>query len=392
MGNDMAANDSLLLLGCGDDKLKKFLQKMGYDLHISNEGEELPAIVGQNLIDLIYIDNQIAKDAVELCAFLRGQENTKEIPIVYLTENCSDRAALAEYGIDGIEFIDAPCGTGSLASKIATQLRMRKMRGEDETKASLSEMNAALRDLNNRFTKELEDARKIQQSLLPKKLPQLPGLEIAASYEPLEEVGGDWFYVEKRESGKLSVQIADVTGHGLSAAFIGSITKLALKAADCDLPHELMEEMNRLMAPQMLEGKFVTMFSYLVDPQTGTLDYARAGHPPGLHLDRKTGKVSQLLGDGFAVGFFEEAEYTHEQTTLGEDDLFLVMTDALPESQNMAGEYYGFDRMSTLLEAMPKSISPTEVISEVITDFEKFRNGRLLKDDVTLIVLKKVSS
>ncbi len=381
--------DSVLLLGSGDAKLKAFLQKMGYSLFESVDGTGIHDHLDREVIDIVVVDDEIGGDVEELCTFLRGHDKTKDIPILLLSSDTARRDEITKRELDRIEFVDAPCSVGSLVSKIATELRVRKLKGENEDQASLSEINASLRDLNNRFKKELEEARAIQQSLLPKRLPAARGMEIAASYEPLEEVGGDWLYVSKTSEGKMSVQIADVTGHGLSAAFICSMTKLAMTAAAKELPHELLQEMNRLMAPQMPEGKFVTMFSYLYDPQTGHLDYARAGHPPGLLLRKKKGEVEQLLGDGFAIGFFEESEYSQQETSLEPGDILLIMTDALPEGLNMSGEAYGYDRMSELMLRLAEDASPTRVIAEVIRDFEKFRAGRILKDDVTLIALKR---
>lgn len=188
----------------------------------------------------------------------------------------------------------------------------------------------------------------------------------------------------------MSVQIADVTGHGLSAAFIGSMTKLALSATAFEEPDKLLSSMNSLMAPQMPEGKFVTMFSYLYDPESGKLHYARAGHPPGLLVRYSKGEVAQLKGDGFAVGFFDESEYQLQEDYLEPSDILVVLTDALPESQNMAGELYDYDRMASVLLKAGPACTAAEALSLLIGDFESFREGRILKDDVTLIALKRV--
>lgn len=383
------APDSVLILGNDNQKLKAFLGKMGYALFEGSDGPQIQKYINDEIIDIVVLDEKFGGDVEELCSYLRSQERTRDIPILFLNSDAERRREIEERQISGIQFVDQPYSVGSLVSKIATELRVRKLKGGQEEKASLSEINASLRDLNNKFIKQLEEARAIQQSLLPPRIPGAKGMEIAASYEPLEEVGGDWLYISKTASSKISVQIADVTGHGLSAAFICSMTKLAMTAAAKELPHELLGEMNKLLAPQMPEGKFVTMFSYLYDPATGKLDYARAGHPPGLLVRRKQGIVEQLLGEGFAIGFFEESEYSHESTQLEPGDVLLIMTDALPEGMSMSGETYGYDRMSEVLLRLDESCSPTRVIAEVIRDFEKFRAGRILKDDVTLIALKR---
>jgi sigma-B regulation protein RsbU (phosphoserine phosphatase) len=246
-----------------------------------------------------------------------------------------------------------------------------------------------LRDFTEKFKRELDEARAIQQSLLPKTLPHDPRFEIAALYEPLEEVGGDWFYIDQSSSGKLRVQIADVTGHGLSAAFIGSMTKLAMMAAGEEAPAALLTRMNALMAAQIPEGKFVTMFSYALDPVSGALRYARAGHPQGLLFRAETGEVEELHGEGFPVGFFEDSHYEEREAQLSSGDFIVVLTDCIPEAQNMGGETYGFERLRESLIRVGKTAkTPSEVIAKLVDDFENFRAGRILKDDVTLIVLR----
>ncbi len=382
--------DTILIIGSGDEKLKKFLTKMGHDLIVSDDGMDLAERLAGQIIDLAILEGSAEDTSVELCSFLRTDEVTKEVPILFVSHSGLQESEIKERGIDLVEYIESPYSVGSMVSRVATMLRLRKFAGKDEEKASLGEVNAALRDLNERFKKELDEARHIQQSLLPKSLPKDDRFDMAASYEPLEEVGGDWFYIEKKESGKIAVQIADVTGHGLSAAFIGSMTKLAMVAANKELPHELLEEMNRLMAPQIPDGKFVTMFSYLYDPETGHMHYARGGHPPGLLLKRAEGEVVELKGDGFAVGFFDEGMYTAHETEMAPGDILVVMTDALPEGQNMSGEYYGFEHMSKLMRESSPDISCGKLLKEIIVDFEKFRDGRVLKDDTTLIALKRL--
>ncbi len=143
------------------------------------------------------------------------------------------------------------------------------------------------------------------------------------------------------------------------------------------------------MAPNMPEGKFVTMLSYLYDPDTGELHVARAGHPPGLLLHRKSNAVTRVLGDGFAVGFFEEGSYSMESHQLDPGDIFLVYTDAIPESVGMRGEAYGIERAEELLLRTDPEKSAAEVLGDLLEDFDQFREGRVLKDDVTVIALKR---
>jgi sigma-B regulation protein RsbU (phosphoserine phosphatase) len=382
--------DSLLLLGIQDEKLSNFLRKLGYNVVDQEPDKPIPDLLSGNVFDLIILEERLGISPTDICQFFRTEEATKQVPILYVGCDENGEKSIVDSALSKITTVKAPYKLGALVSKIATELRMRKFAGKDEETASIGEINSRLRELNERFTKEMAEARDIQMSLVPTKLPKSEYFDVACSYQPLEEVGGDWFNVQVLADGKLSVQIADVTGHGLSAAFIACITKLAVNAAAKEKPSELLAEMNRLMAPIIPGGKFVTIFSYLFDPETGTLEYARGGHPPALLVKRKAQQVKQLKGQGFAIGFFEEAEYSSESEPMDVGDVIMIYSDVLPESQNMKGDTYDYDRMSKVLLNSPLNTSSAQLLQSVLNDFDEFRDGRLIKDDVTVVVMRRV--
>jgi sigma-B regulation protein RsbU (phosphoserine phosphatase) len=329
-------------------------------------------------------------DVEGICALFRRQQNTRAVPIVCI----ADREIEAEAREDlsqAVEFVQTPFSVGALASRIALTLRLRKIAGKDERKSSLAEINANLRDHNSKFKKELEEARAIQESLLPRVLPRDPRIELAVSYEPLDEVGGDWYFANTTKSGSISLQIADVSGHGLSAAFIGSMAKLAMTAAGTEEPSVLLESMNRLLAPQIPSGRFVTMGSCLYDPGTGKVQWARAGHPPALILRRKSHEVVTLLGEGFAVGFFEDSSYTLLEDKLEIGDALLMFTDGITEAQDLSGDAFGMERLSTALLSTGQGQSCADMLRVVLDAFDAFRGERLIRDDVTVLLLKRTA-
>jgi sigma-B regulation protein RsbU (phosphoserine phosphatase) len=288
-----------------------------------------------------------------------------------------------------VEVVPSPLSVGTLASRIATQLRLRKAAGLSNERSSLAEINAALRDHNTRFQKDLEEARSIQQGLLPKQLPSDPRFQIAVSYQPLEQVGGDWYFVDFPNHKHLRLHIADVSGHGLPAAFIGSMAKLAMVAAERERPDELLSVMNKYLAPQLPSGRFMTMGTCLYDPATGRVQWARAGHGPALILSRASNEVTQLLGNGFPLGFVTEASYELIEHTLEPGDSLLLYTDGLTEAQNRDMQQFGVERLSAALSAAPSKGGSGEVLRSIVDAFTTFLEGRLLKDDVTLMLLRR---
>ncbi|MBX7143733.1 MAG: SpoIIE family protein phosphatase, partial [Oligoflexia bacterium] len=365
--------DSLLLVGSEDPKLDKFLQRLGYQVIQSDGKTPLTEVLTSTTYDMVIIDSRANKNLVEFCEFLLAHESTKTVPIVGISESPAERYNLKELCLSKVELADAPYSIGSLAARIATQLRLAKFAGTDARTASLTEANAALRELNKRFGKELEEARGIQESLLPKELPKDDRFSIAASYQPLNEVGGDSYHVAVGPNGKLTVQIADVTGHGISAALIGSMTKLALAAAAKEEPDELLTDMNRLISPQLPEGRFVTVCSYLYDPTNGQLVSARGGHPPVMILQRASGKVLQLKAEGFPLGFLPDSKYKSASASLEVNDIALLITDGISEAQNRAHDTYGLDNIGKSLLSSDPSWGAKEILAHVLKDFNKFR-------------------
>lgn len=379
--------DTILLLSPEEQKLEKFLLKMGYEVFIPTTDTPIKDVVGTNNLDLVLIDSAFQTDPVALCDFLRKNDSTKHVPIICLNNDRLNGLKIKELAHDKIEMIPPPCAIGSVVAKIATQLRLRKMAGQDSFTATLAEANAALRDHNSRFKQEREQARTIQLGLLPETLPKSDGFEFSVSYLPLEEVGGDWYFVNQREDKTIALQVADVTGHGLVAAFVGCMTKLALTAANKSKPDELLKETNRLMSPHLPAGNFITICSYVYDPKNGEIAFACGGHPPGLVLNRKEDKINLLKGDGFALGFFEESDYTEVKSTLQKDDVFIVYTDGITEAQNKSGQQYGIERLGLALKNTTADMTGDQIRDHILKDFTAFCDGRRLKDDITLIVL-----
>lgn len=381
--------DSLLVLGSQDELLSKFLTKMGYQLLNPAADTPIPEILSRHMVDLMLLDTRTGIDAGAMLDVVRADEATRCLPVVCLTDRPRIRYDLKERQDDKLEIIEVPYKIGSVVSRIATRLRLRKIAGADSENASLAEVNAMLRDLTQRFQQQLDEARSIQQGLLPEELPKDDRFELAVLYQPLEEVGGDWYFVNKSKSGGIGMQVADVTGHGLAAAFVGSMTKLALTAADREPPGELLTEMNRLMSPQIPNGRFVTMISLRYDPATGELATARAGNPPAIICRSKESKVEEVAPAGFAVGFFEDSDYSEVVHTLEPGDVVAIFTDGITEAQNRSGEMFGTQRIGTTLLEKIGASSLIDMTTHLVETFEQFCEERIVKDDITLLLLRR---
>lgn len=199
--------------------------------------------------------------------------------------------------------------------------KIQEISRELDLNKSALEMQMAERD------EELKIAQSIQQGLLPQGVEVL-GAQIWSTYRPISSVGGDYYDVVPLPGGKFGIFIADVAGHGLAAAFVGALTKMALilHAQNCTSPAELMEKLNSSLEQVIHTGHFVTAFYCIYDPATRKLQYSRAGHPAPI-LARGGGDVLKLETRGLILGAFPSCMAGEDQVELQEGDRLFLFTD-----------------------------------------------------------------
>jgi sigma-B regulation protein RsbU (phosphoserine phosphatase) len=234
--------------------------------------------------------------------------------------------------------------------------------------------------------RELETARQIQRSILPKRPPAIDGLSIAAHYDPMAEVAGDFYDFVVTPSGQLGVLVADVSGHGVPAAIVASMVKIALGVQEAEIadPGVVLTRMNRALCGRF-ELAYVTATFALIDPAARTLTYAAAGHPSPL-LVRSDGRVDALDERGMVLGFLPEAGYTSATVRhLTAGDRIVFYTDGLTEASRPDGEFFG-DRQ--FREALTIGLSqPADRFLATLIDRARQWTGADFADDVTVVVV-----
>jgi len=234
--------------------------------------------------------------------------------------------------------------------------------------------------------RELETARQIQQSILPKRPPAIEGLSIAAHYDSMAEVAGDFYDFVVTPSGQLGVLVADVSGHGVPAAIVASMVKIALSIQEGEItdPGLVLTRMNRALCGRF-ELAYVTATFALIDPAARTLTYAAAGHPSPL-LVRAMGRVESLDERGMVLGFLPDASYTSATVRdLAGGDRIVFYTDGITEASRSDGEFFGDRQFREVL-----TIGPSQTADRFLaTLIERARQwtGADFEDDVTVVVV-----
>src|SRR6185295_19892080 len=235
---------------------------------------------------------------------------------------------------------------------------------------------------------ELEAARKIQASILPRRLPEVAGLSIAARFRPSSAVAGDFYDVLAAGPERLGLVVADVSGHGVPAALIASMVKVAVGSrTDCAAePARLLTEVNRTLCGSFESG-FVTATYVYFDTVAGELIAGNAGHPAPL-LRRASGELREVGGRGPILGRFASARFEAETLPLAPGDRLVLYTDGLTEARNGADEMFGEARLEAFLRASARL--PSEAFCDaLLAELSKFTAGRggALEDDLTLVVV-----
>jgi sigma-B regulation protein RsbU (phosphoserine phosphatase) len=253
----------------------------------------------------------------------------------------------------------------------------------------LTETTAA----KQRIESELNIAREIQDSLLPKIFPPLPAqpeLEMFAVLQPAREVGGDLYDFYMLGENKFCFVIGDVSGKGVPASLFMAITKTLLKstAAATREPAEILSRVNEALSEGNEKAMFVTTFLAVLDLKTGELTYSNGGHNPPLVV-RKSGELSFLGGGkGLAVGVLPEARYAQDRIVLEPGDRLFLYTDGVTEAMTPDGEFFTEDRMLAGLRAVWDQ-PPKETVLGLLKDVEAFAKGEHA-DDITMMSLKYI--
>jgi predicted ester cyclase len=240
-----------------------------------------------------------------------------------------------------------------------------------------------------RVEQELLVAKRIQQASLPEEVPTLKGWQIIPFYRPAREVGGDFYDFHLFSEGKLGLVVGDATGKGVPAALVMSTTcgmlQLAAQALDSSSPGEILEQVNEALLARIPANMFVTCFYCILNPESGRLVYANAGHDlPYLH---RNGEAEELRARGMPLGLMPGMGYEEKEVVLERDDSALFYSDGLVEAHDPKGEMFGFPRLRALVAEHGEERSLGNLLLEELYSF--VGDGWEQEDDITLLTLRR---
>jgi serine phosphatase RsbU (regulator of sigma subunit)/anti-sigma regulatory factor (Ser/Thr protein kinase) len=319
-------------------------------------------------------------DALDLdspaVADLRAAGARMVVPLVSQGEligllNLGPRRSEQEYSADDRKLLADLAGHAAPAVRVAQLVR---------------EQQAEIRE-RERIEGELEVARLIQQQFLPHELPELPGWQVAAYYQPARQVGGDFYDFLELPDGQLGIVVGDVTDKGVPAALVMATTHSILRAEAPRLvaPGEVLRRVNDLLVTEMPAHMFVTCLYAVLDPASGRLRYANAGH--NLPYLRGADGVGELRATGMPLGLLPGMDYEEKEAALAPGDDLLLHSDGLAEAHGPERQMFGFPRLAKLAA---EGASGQELIDLLLGELAKF-TGPVWEqeDDITLVTLRR---
>lgn len=328
--------------------------------------------------DLILLDVMMPGiNGYEVCAQLKTDPSTKDIPVIFLTGQTETSDETRGFEAGAVDYIHKPFSPAVVQARVQTHLVLRNVREQ------LAQQLLTIQ-------KELETARQIQLSILPREIPKIAGLDIAARYVPMTAVAGDFYDFIVVDNKHVGVLIADVSGHGMPAALIASMLKIAFAAQSPNAadPAAVLQGLNLALCGKF-DHHYVTAAYCFIDLERHVLKYAGAGHPPLISWVSGQGGTTDVLENGMFLGKFDFATYTAVERPLSSGTWFLMYTDGIPETTDRADVQFGDERFRSFLTQEPW-ISSDRFADRLLNEVALFSArgpGEDLDDDITMVAI-----
>jgi sigma-B regulation protein RsbU (phosphoserine phosphatase) len=377
------------------DALRLLLKGHGYSIEAVNSPADLLATVARQEFDILLIDLNYARDTTSgregLDVLSRLREIADPPPVVAMTGWATVGLAVEamQYGVS--DFVEKPWTNTRLLEILHKQIGLGRERRELRRRAA-EEARAreeALIHLQEQ-EREIAEAKAIQEKLLPREIPQMPGYEIATAWQSARLVGGDYFDILPLDDKTLGICIADVAGKGMPAALLMSNLQAAVRGLSSlsIAPDLLCSRLNSIVYRNTESDRFITFFYAHLDGSTRRLAYVNAGHNAPFVV-RSDGSHERLRDGGAVLGVFAGRNYETGSAQLSAGDRVILFTDGVTEACNPAGEEFGEARLLRLLEDY-RTLSANELQAKIIAVVAEFSGGRW-QDDATLLVLAVIA-
>ncbi len=414
-GNLLVVDDDPL----NRDMLSRRLERKGYGVLVAADGHEALAMVAERPFDLVLLDVMMpGLSGLEVLAALRERFPAAELPVIMATARDQSEDVVQALHLGANDYVTKPLDFPVVLARIETQVMLKRSveeavrlrRALAERNAALEETNALLTRANRRMERDLRTAARIQESLLPRRVPVYPHARFAWHLKPCDELAGDSLNVLVLDDDKVGLYVLDVSGHGVASSLL-SVTlsrmlsppsdplSLLARTADDHLgpttgasvrgsllpPAEVADELTRRFPFDVATGQYFTILYGVLDVTAGAFEYVTAGHPGLIHLP--VGAPARLLDvPGFPIGL-APSEYESQHLRLEPGDRLYLYSDGVTEAMNGADALYGPDRLMSGLER-GRDVPLERSVAALLDDVRAWCGPAGLRDDLSLLAVE----
>ncbi len=343
---------------------------------VPNGVDALDRINSGQVPDLLILDVMLPlMSGYDVCRKIREKYSPGELPILMLTAKSSPGDLIIGFEAGTNDYLTKPVSKAELLARVNGLLQLKKSVSDQ------AELNIIRREINIAHT--------IQTSLLENKMPDIGTVKLALRYFPMYEIGGDFYEISEIDKNKIGILIADVSGHGIPAAFISGMLKVICNfhSKSAQDPAEFMNRINEAIY-DLVEEQFITACYAVIDIEKKKIIQANAGHWPMLLYRQDTDELIQITSNKMTFGCIPDEKYENMEFDLTRNDRLVFYTDGLIELRNSEGRLFGQQNFHKLIKAIGKY--KLDVFADKIIEIlKKWYNTSeaVFSDDVTLIVL-----
>lgn len=377
--------------------LAGMLKDRGYKVRPVPSGKLALLAARRDPPDLILLDiNMPEMNGYEVCEHLKADDDLKGIPVIFISALTEPLDKVKAFAIGGVDYITKPFQMEEMHARVETHLKLRRLQIE------LEATNARIEKINDRMSRDLKAAAKIQETFLPREAPRVPGTEFAWIYRPCDELAGDGLNIIPLGDGRVGLYVLDVSGHGVASALL-SVTMSRLLSPpsepssilirkgdvadqpDITPPAEVAASLNRHFPFDAATKQFATMVYGILNPATGEFRYISAGHPGPVHLP--SGAAPLILeSEGSLIGLADEA-YEERSIRLMAGDRLYLYSDGVPEAMDPEDRQFGNAR---LLEVIDKGRSePLQAsVDALLAEISRWLGAERPQDDISILAVE----
>ena len=393
------------------DMLSRRLQGKGYDVAVAEDGNHALESIRDRRFDVVLLDVMMpGLNGLEVLTKLREAHSAADLPIIMVTSLKESEDIVEALRLGANDYVTKPLDFPVVLARVQTQVAMKRAaeqvkrleRSLAERNQELEKTNSQLAKANGRMSHDLKAAARIQETFLPHKVPQVPGIAFAWIYRPCDELGGDGLNIIPFDGARIGLYILDVSGHGVASALL-SVTmsrvlsppadpssilvrnRSASDQAEITPAAEVADRLNKLFPFDTVAEQFATLVYGVLDTATGDFHYVSAAHPGPVHLPAGGAPVI-LESQGFPIGMAQGA-YQERSVVLKPGDRLYLYSDGGTEAMDPDGEPFGDAR---ILAAIDHSRSKTlkEGVADLLAQIERWRGTASAQDDISILAVE----